>query len=193
MHWMAPTLPWTVQCQRYPCMCPSGVRVPNFSPFRYNQQFLVTGHFETNMHRMTPKWLWTLQGQRYTIYLLLMSQSPKFDSVSLHDQPFFSYSPTRFERQEHHMTPKWTRTLQGERYPHIMYYLCPWVPNFTPICFKSIRLGDTMLLKIAKGFRLRLNTQRSNVPCIHIKYYPLVSKFWSVYIYDQPYSRYRIF
>ncbi len=45
------------------------------------------------VHQMTPKWLWTVQGHMCHIYMLLVSTSPKFHSVSLYDEPFSKYRP----------------------------------------------------------------------------------------------------
>ncbi len=65
--------------------CP---RVSNFTQFHSTtSRFWNTGQ----VHRITPTWPWTVQGQRYTINVLLVSQSPKFHSGLLYDQPFSKY------------------------------------------------------------------------------------------------------
>ena len=43
------------------------------------------------LHWLTPKWPWRLKGQRYPIYILELTPSPKFHSISLYGQPFASY------------------------------------------------------------------------------------------------------
>ncbi len=67
------------------------------------------------IHRMTPKWPWILNGQRYSIYMLQLPLSPKFQSDLLYDQLFSRYRP--FLRHVHRMTPKWPWTVKGQRYP----------------------------------------------------------------------------
>ncbi len=37
------------------------------------------------VHQMTPNWPWILQGQMYSMYVLLLSPSPKFQFFSFHD------------------------------------------------------------------------------------------------------------
>ncbi len=67
---------------------------------------------------MAPKWPSTIQGQMYPIYVLLVSMSTKFHSVSLYDydQLFLKYKP--FWKW---MDPKWSWTLQGQLYPiHVL-------------------------------------------------------------------------
>ena len=71
---------WIAQGQRYPIYAPSPhmwylcPRVSNVSPFRFTASV-----FELQArHQMTPKWPWILQCQSSTIYVLLVSVSPKF-------------------------------------------------------------------------------------------------------------------
>ncbi len=50
-----------------------------------------------------------------TPYMLRVSPIPKFQSVSLYDQPFIEIS--LFWKKGHWMTPTWPWTLQGQMYP----------------------------------------------------------------------------
>ncbi len=57
-------------------------------PAFFNKQAILR-----QVHRMTPKWPWTLQGQRYPINVLEVSMGPKFNAVSLYNQPFSRFRP----------------------------------------------------------------------------------------------------
>ena len=55
------------------------------------------------VHQITPNWLWSLQGQMYPIYLLLLSTSLQFQSVSL----YAIFEIQVILRQVHRKPPKW--------------------------------------------------------------------------------------
>ncbi len=97
VHRMTPNWLWTLQGQMYHInmLLVSMSRKFN-SVSLYDQPFLRQAIFETSALN-DPKWSWTLQcqrrGQRYSIFVLLMSQSPKFNPIFLYDydQPFSKY------------------------------------------------------------------------------------------------------
>ncbi len=63
------------------------------------------------VHQITPNWLWSLQGQMYPIYLLLLSTSLQFQSVSLYEHRF---RDTGHFKTSAPKTPEMTLTLQGQ-------------------------------------------------------------------------------
>ncbi len=94
VHQITSNWPWSLQGHMYP-IYPKVICTP-YTCYYYQCSLrfaLQPAIFELQailkqVHWMTSKWPWTLQGQRYTTYVLLVSPSPKFWSVSLYDQPF---------------------------------------------------------------------------------------------------------
>ncbi len=87
--WMTPKWPWTLQGQKLPHICVASVPKSQISvhfaqPVVFKLQAILK-----KVHQITPKWPWTLQGQMYPIHVLLVSMSPKFQSMSLYDPVFF--------------------------------------------------------------------------------------------------------
>ena len=73
----------------------------------------------------------------YPIYVLPVSTSPKFHSVSLYDNPFWSYRP--FWEKSAPKSPQMTFNTTNSNVP-LMCYLGPWFPNFTPYPSTAISL-----------------------------------------------------
>ncbi len=126
----------------------------------------------------------------YPTYVLLVSTSPKFHSISFYDQPFFEIQPIL--RQLHGMTPKWPWILQGQMYPicvtsthesqiSLRFALRPAIFEIQAI-FETNAPNDT---------KMTLNHTRSNVHmCVTVSPSP---KFQSVLLYHQPFLRYKPF
>ncbi len=66
----------------------------------------------------------------YPIYYLLVTLSPKFQSVALYCQPFFGVS-SPFETSVPN-DPKMTLNTTGTNVLHILPTSSLWVPNFIP-------------------------------------------------------------
>ncbi len=74
--------------QRYPYTCYNYHRVPNSTPFRSTVcHFRVTGHFDTSAPNDPPLRLNT-ERSKVPICIWQLSQSPKFQSVSLYSHSF---------------------------------------------------------------------------------------------------------
>ncbi len=88
VHRMTPNWPWTPQGQ-LPYICITSVPDSQISLyFALRTAVFKLQAVLRQVHRMTPKGLWTLQGHICPMYMLLVSTSAKFHSVSFYDQPF---------------------------------------------------------------------------------------------------------
>ncbi len=80
--------PFWDKCTEWPkrTLNPTRSKVPQiyFTSVHESHLFAVAGSFDTSVPN-DPKLHWTLQGQRYSIYGLLVSPSPKFQSIALYD------------------------------------------------------------------------------------------------------------
>ena len=91
VHWMTPKWPWTVQDQRYPRNVTSVQESQISIRFALRPALFEIQAILRQVHRMTAKWPWTLPGHMCPIYMLAVSISPKFHSISLYDEPFSRY------------------------------------------------------------------------------------------------------
>ena len=142
-----------------------------------------------------PTWPWTLQGQRYPIYMyvLLVSPSPRFHFILLYDQPFSSYR--LFWDKTHQNDPNITCTLNTTR-PKVAHicYDCLWIPNFSKFCFTTINFRVTGHFEASapNSPKVTLNTTRSKVPRICVTNVTQSPNFTRIFLYDQPFSRYKV-
>ncbi len=110
--------------------CTPDSQIPNLSNL-----WLAFSNYRLSWDKchMTPKLHWILPGQKYSMYVLLVTLSPKFHLVSLYSVCFSRYGLFWDMYTE---WPKWYWTLQGERYPKYIYlcifYFYSGVPNLTP-------------------------------------------------------------
>ena len=116
--------------------------------------------------------------------VLLVSPSPKFHSVSLYEEPFWSYKCTE--------CPIMTLNTTRSNFQHICVTNCRYVRNFNQFCSMDIRfwVSDHFETSVLNDLKMTLNTSRSKVP-IYVLLMPLTPKFQSASVFGQPFPSYR--
>ncbi len=122
------------------------------------------------VHWMTPKWPQTLQGQVYPIYVLPVYTSPKFDSVSLYDEPFSKYRPF-WEKCTDYPQNDLEHKLKCTQYVFLVSLILKFI-SVTPNWHLTLQ-GHMCLINV-----LLVSTS-------HI--------FHSISLHDKSFSRYRLF
>ncbi len=167
---MTPNWPWTLQGQITPYVYNNCPRVSNFTPFcSMTSCFRVICHFETSAPN-DPKLTLNPTRPNYPIYVLLVSTSPKFHSISLYYVPFLKYRP---------FWDKCTERPQIDLKPYkvelpYMYNICLRVSNFTPFCSMTscFRVIGHFETSAPNDPRMTLNTARSKVHYICVTSVP---------------------
>ena len=84
---------WPLQGQVYPIYVTNIRDFQIFIRFALRRAVVELRAILRKVPQMTPKWPQTLKSQMYLLYVLPVSTSPKFYSISLYDEPFSSYRP----------------------------------------------------------------------------------------------------
>ncbi len=115
MHRMTPTWPWTPQGQMYLIYVLHIYSDPSLKFHSTTSRFQEIQAILRQVHRMTPKWP-RAYSIKCTPYVLLVSPSLKFHSVSVYGQPFSSYNPFEESAQT---DPQMTLNPTRSKVPHI--------------------------------------------------------------------------
>ena len=191
---------WTLQGKRHTIYELLVFTSPKFQ-FVYFLIFLWPAVFELhailrNAYRMNLKWSWTLlRSNIYSIYVLLVSVSPKFHSGLLSMTSLFEIqSCWKSEKSgSARMNSEWPWKFNRQRYPVYTNYVPPR-PTFWSVLLHGQPFSKHKVFEIAKirnaqnDLRLTYGIiWRSNVPCIY-KVLPHKPQICFVSLYNQPFQ-----
>ncbi len=179
--------PWTLQGQMY-TICVTSVSESQIElNFALRPTVFSLDTILRQVQQMTSKWHWTLQGHMHPTYVTSVLGSQIAVRFALWPAIFELPAVLKNDPKTPN-DPKWPWALQGQMYP-IYVLLGSTSPKCHSVTFTNRRFRDTGHFKTSK-WPWTLQGQRCSI------YVLLVSpclKFQSVLLYDQPFSRYRIF